>query len=246
MNKIYTNNFLKINLYKRASSKSEIITQMIYGESFTVIFKKNNWWKIKIKEDDYVGFIKKKKFIDYLKPTHKVNILSAKIYKLSNKKKELGKLTFGSKIKVIKKQKKMSRFQNKWVKSSDLKPIGFKNKNIFSKIHMFKNVKYKWGGKTFEGIDCSALVQVFFNFNNRYCPRDTKDQFKFFKKRTDLNNLKKDDIIFWEGHVAIILSKKNLIHAYGPKKKTVVMNINKTIRLIKKTAKLGVSGIKKI
>ena len=140
----------------------------------------------------------------------------------------------------------MSRFQNKWVKSSDLKPIGFKNKNIFSKIHMFKNVKYKWGGKTFEGIDCSALVQVFFNFNNRYCPRDTKDQFKFFKKRTDLNNLKKDDIIFWKGHVAIILSKKNLIHAYGPKKKTVVMNINKTIRLIKKTAKLGVSGIKKI
>ena len=40
----------------------------------------------------------------------------------------------------------------------------------------------------------------------------------------------KNDIIFWKGHVALALSKKNLIHAYGPKKKTVIMNIDKTIR----------------
>ena len=48
---------------------------------------------------------------------------------------------------------------------------------------MFKNIKYKWGGKSFKGIDCSALIQVFLNFNNKFCPRDAKDQIKFFKKK---------------------------------------------------------------
>ena len=51
-------------------------------------------------------------------------------------------------------------------------------------------------------------------------------------------------IIFWKGHVAVCLSKKKLIHAYGPKKKVIIMDIRKTINLIKKTAKLEVIGIK--
>ena len=56
----------------------------------------------------------------------------------------------------------------------------------------------------------------------------------------------KNDIIFWKGHVALALSKKNLIHAYGPKKKTVIMNIDKTIRKIKETVNLNVIGIKRV
>ena len=62
-----------------------------------------------------------------------------------------------------------------------LVPINYKQ-NIFKNINMFKNIPYKWGGKTYKGIDCSALVQIFFKFNNLYCPRDTKDQIKYFKK----------------------------------------------------------------
>jgi len=53
-------------------------------------------------------------------------------------------------------------------------------------------------------------------------------------------------LIFWKGHVAIIISKKKLIHAYGPKKRTVIMGINETIKIIKNTAKLKVLAIKKI
>ena len=63
-------------------------------------------------------------------------------------------------------------------------------------------------GKSFKGVDCSALIQVFLNFNNKFCPRDAKDQEKFFKKNIKLKNIKKDDIIYWKGHVAIALSKK--------------------------------------
>jgi len=58
--------------------------------------------------------------------------------------------------------------------------------------------------------------------------------------------MKKNDIIFWKGHVALALSKDKLIHAYGPLKKTVIMNIQKTITRIEKTANLKVLSIKRI
>ena len=246
MSKFYTNNYSDINLYKKKSSSSEVMTQMIYGETFSAIKKTNKWWKIKIKEDGYVGFIKKKNFIKLVRPTHKVSKLSAKIYKKPNFAKPSGRLTFGAKIRSEGRSSKFTKFQSNWVESKNLKPIKFKNKNIFSNINIFKNVRYKWGGKTFKGLDCSALIQLFFIFNNKYCPRDTKDQIKFFRKNINLIKIKKNDIIYWKGHVAIAISKKKLIHAYGPMKKTVVMDIDKTIKRIKKTAKLKVLSIKRI
>ena len=61
-----------------------------------------------------------------------------------------------------------------------------------------------------------------------------------------MENIKKNDLIFWKGHVAIVISKNKLIHAYGPSKKTVSMNINKTIDKIYKTANLKVIGVRRI
>ena len=106
--------------------------------------------------------------------------------------------------------------------------------------------KYKWGGKNFKGIDCSALIQLFFNFNNKFCPRDTKDQIKYFKKKINLQKAKKNDLIFWKGHVALVMSKQKLMHAYGPLKKTVLMPINQTISRIYKTANLKVTGVRRV
>ena len=119
-------------------------------------------------------------------------------------------------------------------------------KNPFKKISIFRNIKYKWGGKSFKGIDCSALIQVFLNFNNRFCPRDAKDQVRYFKKNVNLKKIKKNDIIYWKGHVALALSSKTLIHAYGPMKKTVIMGIDQTIKRIEDTAKLKVTKIKRL
>ena len=69
---------------------------------------------------------------------------------------------------------------------------------------------------------------------------------KYFKKTVKLKNMRKNDLIFWKGHVAIVLSKKKLIHAYGPFKKVVIMSVKKTIDRIRTTAKLKVIGIKRI
>ena len=245
MSKYFTNNFSVINLHKRPSVKSEIVTQMIYGDSFSISKKSKKWLKIKIKEDNYKGYIKNKKYSKYLKPTHKVNTLKAKIFKLPNKIKKK-EISFGSKIKVIDTNSKFLKFANGWIKKNDVKPISYKEKDPFKKITFFKNIRYKWGGKSFKGIDCSALVQLFLNFNNKFCPRDAKDQVKYFKKNIKLKKIKKNDIIYWKGHVAIALSSKKLIHAYGPMKKTVIMGIDQTIELIKRTAKLKVIGIKRL
>ena len=246
MIKFLTNNFPLINLYKKPSTKSEIVTQMIYGDSFSILKKSKKWIKIKIKEDNYKGYILNKKFSYFLKPTHKVSILKAKIYKSPNKNKGAGELTFGSKIKVTGEKAKFLKFDKGWVNKKNVKPLSFRVKNPFEQISIFKNVRYKWGGKSFKGIDCSALIQLFLNFNNKFCPRDAKDQFRFFKKDKSIKKIKKNDIIYWKGHVATALSRDYLIHAYGPMKKTVIMRTVNTIKRIDRTAKLKVIGVKKI
>ncbi len=246
MTKYFTNNLTITNLYKKPSIKSEIVTQMIYGDSFSISKKSKKWLKIKIKEDGYNGFIKNRKFPKFLKPTHKVSILKSNVFKNPNKRGKISEISFGSKIKVTENKKKFLRFSKGWVNKDDVKPISFKETDPFRKISIFKNIKYKWGGKSFKGIDCSALIQVFLNFNNKFCPRDAKDQVKFFKKNVKLKKLKKNDIIYWKGHVALALTSKKLIHAYGPMKKTVVMGINETIKRIEQTARLKVIGIKRL
>ena len=246
MTKYYTNTITSLNIYKRPSKKSEIVSQMIYGDSFLILKKINQWIKIKTKEDNYNGYIQNKNYLQYLNPTHKINVLKAKIYKLPNKTKKISELSFNSKIKVTENKNKFFKFYKGWIEKKQIKPINYQEKNIFKKISIFKNIKYKWGGKSFKGIDCSALVQICLNFNNKYCPRDTKDQVRYFKKNVKLTNIKKNNIIFWKGHVAVAISNKKLIHAYGPMKKTIIMNINQTIKRIKKTANLKVIGIKRL
>ena len=230
MTKYLTNNFAVINLHKRPSSKSEIVTQMIYGDSFSISKKTRKWLKVKIKEDNYKGYVQNKNFSNFLQPTHKINILKAKVYKFPSKRKKTNEISFGSKIKVIDNKTRFFRFSKGWISKNDVKPISYKEKDPFRRISIFKNIKYKWGGKSFKGIDCSALIQLFLNFNNKFCPRDAKDQVKYFKKNIKLKNIKKNDIIYWKGHVALALSKTKLIHAYGPMKKTLIMGIDQTIK----------------
>ena len=237
-----------INVYNKKSIKSKlIVTQLLYGDSFKIIKKTGSWIKIKNNLDGYKGFIKKRNFPPNKKNTHKVYNLFSNLYtKPSLKFKIKKKISFGSKIKITEKKNQFFKFDNFWIKRNDLKKINYKNKDIFKGLNKFIGTKYVWGGKSFSGIDCSALVQLFINFNNKYCPRDSKDQIGYFKKKIKLKNIRKNDLIFWKGHVAIAISNQQLIHAYGPLKSTVVMPIKKTIDRIYKTANLKVIGIRRI
>ena len=240
-------NLSSINVYKKTSVKSGVATQLLYGDTFKKIKQKGSWIKIKNDTDNYKGYIKKKKFNSNQKNTHKVYNLKANLYSKPNTRNKIRKqLSFGSKIKVMGGGNYFYKFDNLWIKKKDLKEINYKTKDVFKNIKKFINTKYKLGGKHFSGVDCSGLVQLFLNFNNKFCPRDTKDQIKYLKKKIQRKNVKKNDLFFWKGHVAIAISRKNLIHAYGPFKKVISMNIDTTIKRIKDTANLKLISIKRI
>ena len=237
-NNFFNKSIENINL--RPSSNSEVTSQIIYGEKFKILSRNKGWIKIKTEYDNYTGFIKRSKFLKKFKPTNKIYKLKSRIFKnKGNKFLQTKKfLYFGSGIYVIKKRKNFFEFEkNKWVKISDTKKIDHFEKSLIKILKLFLNVKYLWGGKSSEGIDCSALIQIFFYYNRIFFPRDSKDQLKYCRKKVNKKIFEKN-IIFWKGHVAYCLNKKNLIHAYGPKKKVVIMDIKQTISKIFKDTKL--------
>jgi len=240
------NNISFLNIYKKKNLKSEVVSQILYGETFKILKQSNSWLKIKNNLDNYEGFIKKRKYPSDCKNTHKVFVLYSDIYSKPKNSAILNKkLSFLSKLNITKKENGFCKFDNFWIKEKSLKKINYTNKNLFLDIKKFINVIYKWGGRHYSGVDCSGLIQLFFNYNNKFCPRDAKDQIKYFKKKILLKNIKKNDLIFWKGHVALIISKNKLLHAYGPLKRVVIMPIKKTIDIIYKTANLKVISIKR-
>ena len=224
-----------INLYDRPSFNSKIGSQIIYGEKFKIIKKEKNFFKIRTKYDNYIGFFKPSKYLTNFAGTHKVSVLKSRIFKYpKNLKKFKSKnfLSFSSKIQVLKKKNNFVMFdKNKWLFTKDIKLINQKEKSIIKVLKLFLNCKYKWGGKTYRGIDCSALIQIFYKFNNKFFPRDTVDQIKYIKGNSTRKKFKSREIIYWK------------IHAYGPRKKVLIMSIKKTLKLIKDTANLEVKNI---
>ena len=237
----YYSTYPCINIYERPSISSKISSQIIYGEKFKVLKKIKSFFKIRTFYDRYTGYVKNKNFIKKFKPTHKVKALKTRIYKSNNY------LSFSSEIEILKKKKNYVMFKkNKWIKQKDITLINKKEKNFSKIFKSYLNCKYKWGGKTHQGIDCSALIQLFYKFNKRFFPRDTIDQIRYKKGNRTKKIFKLGDIIYWEGHVAACISSKKLIHAYGPEKKVIIMPINETIKRIERTANLKVKRICKI
>ena len=242
------NNFFFKNkfksIYNKPSKDSEVTSQILYGEKFTILSQKKNWLRIKTKFDNYTGYIKTKDYTKNQEHTHKVFSLKAIVINTSNKRKTY--LPFGSKISIIQEKPNYIEFEkNKWIKVNDTKEITHHETNFIKILKLFLGCKYLWGGKTSKGIDCSALIQIYFYYNRIFFPRDSKDQIKFCRRKKN-KRLSKGDIIFWKGHVGMCLNQTKFIHAYGPKKKVLIMPTIFTIKVIRKTAKLIVKKISNI
>ena len=245
------NNFLNksvANVYFKPSSNSEVVSQILYGEKFKILLKRKKYIKIKTHYDNYIGYIKKDKFLENFKPSHKISKIKSRIFFKKGKRflSSNHYLYYGSGVCIRNENKKYIEFEkNKWIKKSDIKNIDHYEKNYIKIFKFFLNTKYLWGGKTCVGIDCSALIQIYFYYNRIFFPRDTKDQIRFCKRKRGKNRLK-GDIVFWKGHVGICLNKSRFIHAYGPKKKVIIMPTVQTIKLIDKTANLKVKKVSNI
>ncbi len=245
------NNFLNkpvANIYFKPSHNSEVVSQILYGEKFKILLKRKKYIKIKTHYDNYIGYIKKGKFLENFKPSYKISKIKSRIF-FKRDKRFLSSnhyLYYGSGVCKRNENKKYIEFEkNKWIKKSDIKNIDHHEKNYIKIFKFFLNTKYLWGGKTCDGIDCSALIQIYFYYNRIFFPRDTKDQIRFCKRKRSKNRLK-GDIVFWKGHVGICLNKSRFIHAYGPKKKVLIMPTVQTIKLIDKTANLKVKKVSNI
>jgi len=231
------------NIYKKPSKVSEVISQIIYGEKFKILSKNKSWLRIKTSFDNYIGYIENENYTVNHNPTHKVSSLKVNIF---DKQKNITKhfLPFAAKILIIQENKNFVEFEkNKWIIKKYIKRIDHVEKDYLKILKLFLKTKYVWGGKTYKGIDCSAILQLLYYYNNKFYPRDTKDQLKYSKNSYERKKFKKGDIIFWEGHVAICIDDKKLIHAYGPEKKVIIMPINKTLERIERTVKLIVKKV---
>ena len=77
------NNFLNksvANVYFKPSSNSEVVSQILYGEKFKILLKRKKYLKIKTHYDNYIGYIKKDKFLENFKPSHKVSKIKSRIF----------------------------------------------------------------------------------------------------------------------------------------------------------------------
>jgi len=105
--------------------------------------------------------------------------------------------------------------ENGYVPASHLKPADTAEADFVTVAEKFAGVPYLWGGKSSFGLDCSGLVQVALTACGIACPRDTDMQERALGAAIapDLAHLRRGDLVFWQGHVAIARDPATLIHA---------------------------------
>src|SRR5206468_1232358 len=92
-------------------------------------------------------------------------------------------------------------------------PLASAESDFVTVAERFLGVPYLWGGKSSLGLDCSGLVQLALNACGVACPRDSDMQEAAIGKAVPLSVLKRGDLVFWKGHVAIARDPASIVHA---------------------------------
>jgi cell wall-associated NlpC family hydrolase len=186
-----------IPMRSEASDQSEMVNQVLYGETFDILQQEEKWSKIRLHHDSYEGWIDHKQYQTTDKKADYKNIVN-KLFVNKNKQiLPLGALT-----------------------GFEVMP----NPNtIADTAKLFLNTPYLWGGRTCLGIDCSGFTQMVFRAHRIFIPRDAYQQAEV-GKIIQLADAQSHDLAFFANangkiiHVGIILkNSKNtrIIHASG-------------------------------
>ena len=210
------------------SGKTEMVSQLLFGETFSIISFSKGWAKIITDHDKYEGWIDEKQFTPLSADEHSKILSSSKYYstdlvhELNQKNVGTlnivpGSILYNSTAAEFILGNETFSFDGKMLKE-DIQPSGEK---LIKNAFLFLNSPYLWGGRTPFGIDCSGFVQIAARLSGISLPRDTREQAEEGEMINLISEAKPGDLAFFDNtegriiHVGILLDNGQIIHASG-------------------------------
>ena len=206
------------------SDKSEIVSQVLFGEHFQILEVSKQWSKIKLQFDDYEGWVDSKQYqviseSSYNQLCEEVIVLNSDLIEyVTGPNNFLMPIPLGSSLSFL-------NFNEINVNNYDfegMKISGIKAKaNIVNTSFMYLNSPYLWGGKTPFGIDCSGFTQMVYKLNGYKLLRDASQQALQGEALSFIEESEPGDLAFFDNeegkiiHVGIIMKDNYIIHASG-------------------------------
>lgn len=199
------------------SHEARLDTQALLGESVTVYETNEEGWAWgQLDKDGYVGWLSANALgLASVAPTHKVAVPRTLAFPGADiKLPPVTALPMGALLTIARQDERFAVTAAGWhVPLMHLAPIKARQPDFVAVAEQFLSAPYLWGGKISLGIDCSGLLQIALQAAGHVCPRDSDMQELALGTVSSLSQLRRGDLMFWKGHVAIARDSKTLIHA---------------------------------